>query len=167
MELLHAIEHPHGHITPAPARRRSRRHRRPSGAGAARRRRLRVHRGTRVEPGGRAPVQLPNTKAVYRWHSSARVSKLRSKSGDSGVDIGRLTLLPSHPTHLSTSRGANLSIRALAGANLSTRHPLAHRRYHRCSDTPVRASAENADADSWFVPAGRGVTLTRFPCLHR
>jgi hypothetical protein len=51
-------------------------------------------------------------------------------------------------------------------AHRSTRHQLARRRCHRCSDTPV-ASAESTDADSWFVRAGGGVTLTRLPCVHR
>jgi gluconolactonase len=33
----------------------------------------------------------PNTNAIYRWHPSGRVSTFRSKSGYSGVDIGRFT----------------------------------------------------------------------------
>jgi hypothetical protein len=56
----------------------------------------------------------PRTNAVYRWHPSTRVSVFKPTIGYSGVDIGRLTLLPSHPTHLRMSRRANLSIRALA-----------------------------------------------------
>jgi gluconolactonase len=33
----------------------------------------------------------PNTNVIYRWHPSGRVTVFRSKSGYSGVDIGRFT----------------------------------------------------------------------------
>jgi gluconolactonase len=33
----------------------------------------------------------PNTNSIYRWHPSGLVSSFRSKSGYSGVDIGRFT----------------------------------------------------------------------------
>ena len=33
----------------------------------------------------------PNTNVIYRWHPAGRVSVFRSKSGYSGVDIGRFT----------------------------------------------------------------------------
>jgi gluconolactonase len=33
----------------------------------------------------------PNTNVIYRWHPSGRVTVFRSKSGYSGIDIGRFT----------------------------------------------------------------------------
>ena len=33
----------------------------------------------------------PNTNAIYRWHPSGRVTVFRSKSGYTGIDIGRFT----------------------------------------------------------------------------
>ena len=33
----------------------------------------------------------PNTNVIYRWHPAGRVSVFRSKSGYSGIDIGRFT----------------------------------------------------------------------------
>ena len=54
--------------------------------------RVRVHRGPGVE---RRTASLlfssPNTNVIYRWHPSGRVSVFRSKSGYSGIDIGRFT----------------------------------------------------------------------------
>ena len=40
-------------------------------------------------PDGALLFSSPNTNAIYRWHPSGRVSVFRSKSGYSGVDIGR------------------------------------------------------------------------------
>jgi gluconolactonase len=42
-------------------------------------------------PDGALLFSSPNTNAIYRWHPSGRVSIFRSKSGFSGVDIGRFT----------------------------------------------------------------------------
>jgi gluconolactonase len=40
-------------------------------------------------PDGALLFSSPNTNAIYRWHPSGRVSVFRSKSGYSGLDIGR------------------------------------------------------------------------------
>jgi gluconolactonase len=42
-------------------------------------------------PDGALLFSSPNTNAIYRWHPSGRVSVFRSKSGYSGLDIGRFT----------------------------------------------------------------------------
>jgi gluconolactonase len=40
-------------------------------------------------PDGALLFSSPNTNVIYRWHPAGRVSVFRSKSGYSGVDIGR------------------------------------------------------------------------------
>jgi gluconolactonase len=42
-------------------------------------------------PDGALLFSSPNTNTIYRWHSSGRVSIFRSKSGYTGLDIGRFT----------------------------------------------------------------------------
>jgi gluconolactonase len=42
-------------------------------------------------PDGSLLFSSPNTNVIYRWDPSGRVSVFRSKSGYSGVDIGRFT----------------------------------------------------------------------------
>jgi gluconolactonase len=42
-------------------------------------------------PEGALLFSSPNTNVIYRWHPAGRVSIFRSKSGYSGVDIGRFT----------------------------------------------------------------------------
>ncbi len=42
-------------------------------------------------PYGALLFSSPNTNVIYRWHPAGRVSVFRSKSGYSGVDIGRFT----------------------------------------------------------------------------
>ena len=42
-------------------------------------------------PDGALLFSSPNTNVIYRWHPAGRVSVFRSKSGYSGVDIGRFT----------------------------------------------------------------------------
>ena len=42
-------------------------------------------------PDGALLFSSPNTNTIYRWHPSGRVSIFRSKSGYSGLDIGRFT----------------------------------------------------------------------------
>jgi gluconolactonase len=42
-------------------------------------------------PEGALLFSSPNTNVIYRWHPSGRVSVFRSKSGYTGVDIGRFT----------------------------------------------------------------------------
>ena len=42
-------------------------------------------------PDGALLFSSPNTNVIYRWHPAGRVSVFRSKSGCSGIDIGRFT----------------------------------------------------------------------------
>jgi gluconolactonase len=42
-------------------------------------------------PDGALLFSSPNTNVIYRWHPSGRVTVFRSKSGYSGIDIGRFT----------------------------------------------------------------------------
>ena len=42
-------------------------------------------------PEGALLFSSPNTNVIYRWHPAGRVTVFRSKSGYSGVDIGRFT----------------------------------------------------------------------------
>ena len=42
-------------------------------------------------PEGSLLFSSPNTNVIYRWHPAGRVSMFRSKSGYSGLDIGRFT----------------------------------------------------------------------------
>jgi gluconolactonase len=42
-------------------------------------------------PEGALLFSSPNTNVIYRWHPAGRVSVFRSKSGYSGIDIGRFT----------------------------------------------------------------------------
>ena len=42
-------------------------------------------------PDGALLFSSPNTNVIYRWHPAGRVSVFRSKSGYSGIDIGRFT----------------------------------------------------------------------------
>ena len=42
-------------------------------------------------PDGALLFSSPNTNVIYRWHPAGRVTVFRSKSGYSGVDIGRFT----------------------------------------------------------------------------
>ena len=44
-----------------------------------------------MEPGRPLLFSSPNTNVIYRWHPAGRVSVFRSKSGYSGIDIGRFT----------------------------------------------------------------------------
>ena len=106
-------------------------------------------------PDGSLLFSSPNTNVIYRWHPAGRVSVFRSKSGYSGVDIGRFT-----------QPGSNgLTVRPAGTADdLPARQPprdpgRAARQHHRAR-RPVRGPAAQQ-------PQRPRLPLRRDAVLHR